>query len=37
MLAENAEMLAMCREIGFTVLPDPDEPGCMRTRLTLAA
>ena len=36
-LSENAEMLAMCREMGFTVLPDPEDPGCFKTRLTLAA
>ena len=32
-LAENAEMLAMSREMGFTVLPDPTEPGCYITRV----
>ncbi len=34
-LAENAEMLAMTREMGFTVLPDPTDPGCYITRVQL--
>lgn len=34
-LAENVKMLAMCREVGFTVETHPDEVGAMRVRLDL--
>lgn len=34
-LSENAEMLAMCREMGFTIQPSADEPGCCTASLRL--
>ena len=35
-LAENTEMLAMCRELGFTIAPDPHEPEVAVVTLPLA-
>ena len=35
-LAENAEMLAMCRELGFTVAPDPHAHDICIVRLSVA-
>ncbi|MGC2414648.1 MAG: GNAT family N-acetyltransferase, partial [Stellaceae bacterium] len=34
-LRENKPMLAMCRELGFAVSPDPAEPGVMRVKKAL--
>ncbi len=34
-LRENRPMLAMCRELGFAVSPDPAEPNAVRVRKTL--
>jgi acetyltransferase len=37
-LAENAAMLAMCRELGFSISPDPSDPDtCVVTLATSAA
>jgi acetyltransferase len=36
-LAENATMLRMCRELGFTVGADPEGPGLRRVVLRLGA
>ena len=35
-LAENAAMLALARAFGFTVKPDPEDPGVMIVTLDLA-
>lgn len=35
-LEENAAMLAMCREYGFTIARTPDDPGVMRVTLALS-
>jgi acetyltransferase len=35
-LAENSDMLTMCRELGFSILPDPADPGCLQVRIALA-
>jgi acetyltransferase len=35
-LAENAGMLAMAAELGFSVGPDPDDPACRRVTISLA-
>ena len=35
MLAENDRMLAMCREFGFGITSDPNEPGLAVARLEL--
>ena len=35
MLRENTVMLRMCRELGFDVAPDPNEPGVFVATLTL--
>jgi acetyltransferase len=35
-LRENAPMLAMCRELGFTEAADPDDPKLLRVRKRLA-
>ena len=35
-LAENRNMLAMCVQLGFSVTPDPDDPGLMLVRLPVA-
>jgi acetyltransferase len=35
-LAENTNMLEMCRELGFDVTADPDEPGVCLVKLALA-
>ncbi|MFT4257264.1 MAG: bifunctional acetate--CoA ligase family protein/GNAT family N-acetyltransferase [Pseudoxanthomonas sp.] len=32
-LRENRGMLAMCRQLGFDIKPDPDDPGLMDVRL----
>lgn len=32
-LRENRGMLAMCRQLGFDIKPDPDDPGLMLVRL----
>lgn len=34
-LTENGAMLALCRELGFDIRPDPDDPGMRRVRLDL--
>jgi acetyltransferase len=34
-LAENSTMLQMCRELGFAVEPDPEDPGVRRVVLRL--
>ena len=34
-LGENIAMLEMCRELGFHVAPDPDEPDICIVRLAL--
>ena len=36
-LAENTKMLEMCRELGFSVMPDPENPGHCAVRIDLAA
>jgi acetyltransferase len=35
-LRENEPMLQMCRELGFTVAPDPRDAGVMLVRKPLA-
>jgi len=35
-LRENTTMLAMCRDLGFTVTADPDDPGIAVVRLQIA-
>ena len=35
-LSENSEMLLMCREMGFAVHPDPEDPGCYKVYINLA-
>jgi acetyltransferase len=35
-LTENLTMLQMCRELGFGIADDPDEPGVKRVTLNLA-
>jgi len=35
-LRENTTMLAMCRDLGFTVAADPDDPGIAVVRLQIA-
>jgi acetyltransferase len=34
-LRDNRPMLAMCRELGFALSPDPSEPGTVRVRKSL--
>jgi len=34
-LRDNRPMLAMCRELGFVLSPDPSEPGAVRVRKSL--
>ena len=34
-LAENTTMLDMCRQLGFTVAAEPDDPGMRRVRIGL--
>ncbi len=34
-LSENSEMLLMCREMGFSVHPDPEDPGCYKVHIKL--
>lgn len=34
-LTENGAMLALCRELGFDIRPDPDDPSLRRVRLDL--
>ncbi|HLT43800.1 MAG TPA: GNAT family N-acetyltransferase [Luteimonas sp.] len=36
-LRQNRGMLAMCEQLGFTISPDPDEPGLMLVRLPVPA
>ncbi|MGH6952748.1 MAG: GNAT family N-acetyltransferase, partial [Alphaproteobacteria bacterium] len=35
-LAENAPMLALCRDLGFALVPETGEPGVVRVTLALA-
>ena len=35
-LSENATMLAMCRDLGFSIAHDPDDPGLRRVELDVA-
>jgi acetyltransferase len=35
-LSENTTMLAMCRELGFRITPDPQEPDICLVQLALA-
>ena len=35
-LVENSGMLQMCRELGFRITPEPNEPGVSRVALQLA-
>jgi acetyltransferase len=34
-LAENTTMLGMCRQLGFTIAAEPDDPGVRRVRIGL--
>jgi acetyltransferase len=34
-LRDNRPMLAMCRELGFAISPDPSEPGAVRVKKSL--
>jgi acetyltransferase len=34
-LAENTDMLAMVRNLGFSIGPEPGEPGLRRVEITL--
>ena len=34
-LTENSVMLKMCRELGFEVKPDPEDPGVYQVSLVL--
>jgi acetyltransferase len=36
-LSENTTMLAMCRELGFAISSDPQEPDTCRVKLPLGA
>jgi acetyltransferase len=36
-LAENTAMLAMCRELGFSVSPDPSDPDTCSVKLVISA
>ena len=36
-LAENVGMLEMCRELGFAIARDPEDPGACQVRIELAA
>ncbi len=36
-LAENTTMLGMCRQLGFTIAAEPDDPGVRRVRIGLGA
>jgi acetyltransferase len=36
-LSENTTMLAMCRELGFSISPDPDEPDICVVKLAIGA
>ena len=36
-LAENARMLDMCRELGFSIALDPDNPGHWTVQIDLTA
>ena len=36
-LRENSAMLRMCREFGFNIVDDPDDPGSCVAVLTLSA
>jgi acetyltransferase len=36
-LRENTTMVAMCRELGFTVIADPEEPTAYLVRLSIAS
>jgi acetyltransferase len=36
-LAENTAMLAMCRELGFSVSPDPSDPDTCVVKLVISA
>jgi acetyltransferase len=34
-LSENTAMLAMCRELGFEIMPDPNDPDTCVVKLAL--
>jgi hypothetical protein len=34
-LSENTTMLAMCRELGFEIQPDPNDPDACNVRLVI--
>ena len=34
-MAENTEMLAMVRDLGYSVAPEPGEPGLRRVEISL--
>ena len=34
-LAENTAMLAMCRELGFSISPDPNDPDTCVVKLAI--
>jgi len=36
-LAENVQMLELCRRLGFAIAASPDDPAVMRARLAMAA
>jgi acetyltransferase len=36
-LAENTAMLAMCRELGFSIAPDPSDPDTCIVKLVTSA
>ena len=36
-LPENGPMLQMCRALGFTVAPDPEDPAVLRVQRSLAS
>ena len=35
-LSENATMLAMCRELGFSIAPDPNDPDTCVVKLAIS-
>ena len=35
-LAENTSMLAMCRELGFSIAPDPNDPDTCVVKLVIS-
>jgi acetyltransferase len=36
-LAENVQMLDLCRRLGFAIAPSADDPAIMQARYTVAA